>query len=591
MQSSDFVIIVPIGLAQYENETHECCFQIKPKIVCPKLKQIKFKNRHKQQEVNNVILSDNECYMKGTDEKIGSNTYKISEHAPIAIGCSWHSRRQWQSMTEGQSAKLLHQSGNLLRSSYFGSDCTKVYVRDLLEIETKHSIKVNKAMLFTEEDKLYHDANAICHICNKNCVNKVRDHCHQTGRYRGPACNICNLNYKHQNFIPVLFHNGKGYDFNLLFNEIFKQNNSRRRIDILASTNGKARMFRVGILKFIDSYSFLTMSLDKMAKVYNVKNKILFPYEYFEYENSYNNKLGNLSSQDFRASLITKLPTQDEVDDFNNSNSNKTGKELTLEYMENDIFILGHCFNLFVKLNMNTYKLNPLHYISLPGYSFDCFLKLSNVELDTIQDEQILKDFISAMRGGICGVIGDRYIRSQSQSQKSIRYIVSNNLYGYALMQKLPYKDFEYSNATLDKVLNTSDDRDYGYWLICDLEYTNECKERTSNFKLLPHGREVENNELGYKQRPPTSSKSKKLILGQNNKYEYPIHYRMLKFVVKMGIKVTKVRRMIKFKQDYIIRDYIELYTKMRAEAKTEPEKYKFKLMNNSLLVKVLRIQ
>ena len=50
------------------------------------------------------------------------------------------------------------------------------------------------------------------------------------------------------------------------------------------------------------------------------------------------------------------------------------------------IFILGHCFNLFVKLNMNTYKLNPLHYISLPGYSFDCFLKLSKVELDTIQD-------------------------------------------------------------------------------------------------------------------------------------------------------------------------------------------------------------
>ena len=73
---------------------------------------------------------------------------------------------------------------------------------------------------------------------------------------------------------------------------------------------------------------------------------------------------------------------------------------------------------------MNTYKLNPLHYISLPSYSFDCFLKLSNVELDTKQHEQIIKDFISAMRGGICGVMGDRYIRSQiesySQSQRSM---------------------------------------------------------------------------------------------------------------------------------------------------------------------------
>ena len=114
-------------------------------------------------------------------------------------------------------------------------------------------------MVYTE-DKLYHDANDICHICNKNCVNKARDHCHQTSRYRGPACNICNLNNNYQNFIPVIFHDDKGYDFNLLFNEIFKQNNRRRRIDILPSTNGKARMFRVGILKFIDSYSFLTVT-------------------------------------------------------------------------------------------------------------------------------------------------------------------------------------------------------------------------------------------------------------------------------------------------------------------------------------------
>ena len=153
-------------------------------------------------------------------------------------------------------------------------------------------------------------------------------------------------------------------------------------------------------------------------------------------------------------------------------------------------------------------------------------------------------------------------------------------------MQKLSYKDFSFSDATLDKVLKTSDDSDYGYWLIFDLKYTNECKDRTSIFQLLPYKREVENNDLGYKQRPSTSSKSEKLILDQNNKYEYPIHYRMLKFVVKMGIKVTKVYRIIKFKQDYIISDYIELNTKMRVEAKTETVKDIFKLTNNSLFGK-----
>ena len=50
--------------------------------------------------MNNVIFSDIECYMKGTDEKIGSNTYKISEHVSIAIGYSWHSKDEMLSKDE-----------------------------------------------------------------------------------------------------------------------------------------------------------------------------------------------------------------------------------------------------------------------------------------------------------------------------------------------------------------------------------------------------------------------------------------------------------------------------------------------------------
>ena len=77
----------------------------------------------------------------------------------------------------------------------------------------------------------------------------------------------------------------------------------------------------------------------------------------------------------------------------------KAGKKLTIEYMENDVRIIEHCFNPSVNLNIDIYKLNPLHFIGLPGFSFDCFLKLSEVEIETIQDERMLKDFISATRG------------------------------------------------------------------------------------------------------------------------------------------------------------------------------------------------
>ena len=52
--------------------------------------------------------------------------------------------------------------------------------------------------------------------------------------------------------------------------------------------------------------------------------------------------------------------------------------------------------NEYVQLSMKEFKLNPLHYVSLPGYSFDCWLISSGVTLDTLQDKQMLDDFVEA---------------------------------------------------------------------------------------------------------------------------------------------------------------------------------------------------
>ena len=71
---------------------------------------------------------------------------------------------------------------------YFGLDCIKGFASDLLEIETENNFKRSKQMIFNEEDKLYHETKNTGHICRKTCINKVKDHCHETGKYRGPAC-------------------------------------------------------------------------------------------------------------------------------------------------------------------------------------------------------------------------------------------------------------------------------------------------------------------------------------------------------------------------------------------------------------------
>ena len=129
----------------------------------------------------------------------------------------------------------------------------------------------------------------------------------------------------------------------------------------------------------------------------------------------------------------------------------------------------------------------------------------SGVSLDTLLDKQMLDDFVESTTGGICGIIGDRIVnniigskmanhrRSRfTDDQRTIRepasqmaehvrrsiwYIDANNLYGYAMMQKLFYKDFKFTTISLDYILNTPDDGDHGYYIVCDIDYTNSCKD------------------------------------------------------------------------------------------------------------------
>ena len=168
----------------------------------------------------------------------------------------------------------------------------------------------------------------------------------------------------------------------------------------------------------------------------------------------------------------------------------------------------------------------------------------SGVTLDTLPDKQMLDDFVGAKRGGIFGIIGDRYLNSNNNNNRSmaehdrrsirepasqIWYIDANNLYGYAMMQKLPYNDFQFTTTTLDAILNTPDDSDHGFYIVCDIDYTNKCKERTEQLALMTKKKKINDNELGYRERDGGKARSEKLILDQNNKTEYVVHYRIFR--------------------------------------------------------------
>ena len=107
----------------------------------------------------------------------------------------------------------------------------------------------------------------ICWICNKLidiCDNKVRDHRHITGRYRGATHWSCNINLKVSKKVPVIFHNLKGYDSHLIFKKLSKFN-----VKISVIPNGLEKYMAFTLNKnlvFIDSMLFMNFSLDNLVK-------------------------------------------------------------------------------------------------------------------------------------------------------------------------------------------------------------------------------------------------------------------------------------------------------------------------------------
>ena len=121
-------------------------------------------------------------------------------------------------------------------SVYRGRDCIEKFCKDLKELATKIINYEEKEMIpLTDSENKFYEEQEVCHICQKEfCYDKnekkkfkiyqkVRDHCHYTGKFRGAAHSICNLRYKVPQEIPVKIHNGSKYDYHFLIKELSKE--------------------------------------------------------------------------------------------------------------------------------------------------------------------------------------------------------------------------------------------------------------------------------------------------------------------------------------------------------------------------------
>lgn len=583
---------------------------------------LKFQNYHKQLQVPFVIYADFESLLKPIDfvepHPNTPFTIKTAEHEPYSFA---------------YYIKALHDDSLSKLEIYRGEDAPRTFM-ERVEIDARNlyntHLKPVKPMLQLDADQMLQFENAtICYICENPFSEddldvKVRDHCHLSGRYRGAAHYQCNLNFQIPNFIPVFFHN-LNYDSHLFVKQLALNS---EQVDVIAQNKEKYVSFTKHILvdeifeeggrkrnvflrlRFVDSFRFMSSSLAELAKNLPscdylqlkkyckndmkfelLKQKGVFPYSYVDTflkldetklpsREQFYDKLRDehVSEEDYaRAQQVWNVFECVTLGDYSDV------------YLKSDVLILTDVFENFRKVCFQNYKLDPAHYFTTPGFTWDAMLKFTKVELDLLTDIDMLHFFKKGIRGGVSTCIDRKAVANNqflpnydpTQPKSFIAYLDATNLYGYSMIQYLPHSKFtwlsenEIQNFDVNEV---SDNSDWGYVLEVDLHYPQELHDIHNDLPFCPESMV-----------PPLSgSKLPKLIPNLNDKSKYVIHYRNLKQCISHGLIITSTYRILKFRQSPWLKPYVDFNTKLRNQARNKFEKNHFKLMVNAMFGKTI---
>ena len=406
---------------------------------------------------NNLPRSENDNIKKEQE---------FAEHVPVSFG-----------------AKIVSEDGlhDYPLKIYKGDEpalvCLDYFIAKAAEIKKKyiepdvpHGWDEEKATAY----KLLHKNCFLCAKLFEDGEKKILEHNHLTGKVRGVACNACNLKYRVRKKswkLPVLLHNMARYDSKFLINAV------RRRhgyVNITASNMESFISFTVGDVSFIDSCLFLPDSLENLAKdvlrdetdwnyVYEatggdkrldkfIKKKLPFPYTFFDDKKKL--KLKKLPSiEDFYDTLKDE-PCDPEKYEIVKALWDILGSFEKLHdlYLSLDTLLLCDIGEKFRNESIKNFSLDPTHYHSLPGYSWDAMLFYTGAELELLSDEDKYTFFEKSIRGGICQA-SKRYASANNSYQKTFdsslpeKYLVqldANNLYALSLRDYLPQKNFKW---------------------------------------------------------------------------------------------------------------------------------------------------
>ena len=585
-------------------------------------KWLEFKNHFKQDRVKFVIYADFECLLcpvqNCENDGIKSSTLQTHKHEPCAY-----------SYVIVSNVKSFSKPPVVYR----GPNPVKHLINALL-LEQENILDVlyrYQALKMSKSDWDDFLNSKICHICKKEVKVtdlRVRDHDHVTSRYRGLAHAHCNIRYKLSKKIPVVFHNLKNYDSHIILQGM-KLADDELKVKCIANNMEKYITFSIGQhLTFIDSFQFLSSSLDELvsnlAKEGPSKFKILtraidyiepslllrkqvFPYNYLDSWERLEER-GLPSRDKFYSDLTEEHISQSDYEHAQtmwNTAQMQTLGDMCEFYVMTDTLLLACVFENFRTLCLQYYGLDPLHYVSLPGLTFDACLKFTGAKLELFTSPEPYLFLEAGMRGGI-SMISHRYAKANNpitegynpdMQNSYIVYYDVNGLYSWALCQPLPLRDFKWVDEGELKhldIANLGHDQ-IGYILEVDLEYPENLHDSHNHYPLAPERMKIEEEALSPYLKNllashdiKYSSSTEKLVPNLNDKKSYIVYYRTLQRYISLGLKVTKVHRALQFYEEAWVKPYVEFNIQKRKEATNRFEQDMFKLLNNSLFGKTM---
>ena len=597
---------------------------------------LKFNNFHKQQPVPFVIYADFEAITEKISGCRPNNNKSFTEayqkHTDCGFGykvvCCYDDKyTQPMKIYRGEKAVYTFLEYMLDEVKY----CKRIIKKEF-----------NKPLNMTKENEKEFQKADECHICNKKYTNqdiRVRDHCHITGKYRGSAHQECNLQLRlnpDKIKIPVIFHNLRGYDSHFIMQEIgaivkdYEYTNKdgkkcQMNINAIPNNMEKYMAFMLGNhLTFLDSFQFMSSSLEKLvgnlpkeslkytSKMFKgtkfdlMIRKGVYPYDYMDSFDKFNSPLPK--KEEFY-SILNNEHISDEnykhaQNVWNTFNLKNMGEYHDL-YLQSDILLLTDVFENFRKTCLEYYKLDPCHYFTSPGLSWDAMLKMTDIKLELMTDVDMFQFIEKGLRGGISyianryGKANNKYMKDYKKDKPSkyIMYLDANNLYGWAMSQYLPTGGFKWlkqnkiDNLDLQKY---DKENKKGIILEVDLEYPEKLHDLHNDYPLAPEKVKVTDNMLSNYCKKIADKYNistglvYKLIPTLSKKEKYVLHYRNLQLYTSLGLKLTKVHRVLEFNQSPWLKQYIDYNTEKRKNAKNDFEKDFFKLMNNSVFGKTM---